>query len=385
MENEDFMKEDKYLNLTDRFNLLLVYRNKRPAYLYYGDILMFKEKEVIKHIKEKFPIFKIKKYSRFSYLIYIKPLPVKKENEDKEIWLGKVLGYDSPMNLTMEADSKYKFRHFVSYRLLYKNKKIPIYAERFRYKKDFKSKLKSFNELGYKVIEEFKTIKNKENWKKIKNKKIEKEVIDLNIEPLSILFNLLLVYEDVRPVFYLMEWQDFDIKIIKDLKLFKVKKFEDGYLISKDDYGYPPKDSHKKIVEGVTELDFWLGRILGYSCPGQFINRPIYSGISYYVNGERFLSEICWDYENIRDKTKLYNKVAEKYNLKVTSEITKNQRVKPQIVDKLIRNLKNKTLKNNIKKLLSGEIKEFSYKGKENLVELEGFIIRENNKITLFD
>lgn len=200
-------------------------------------------------------------------------------------------------------------------------------------------------------------------------------IVDIpNIKiPLPILFNILLVFYDKRNAFYLMEW-DFDIDIIKKYfpNIFIYTEFENYYIISKNKLHPIGKD---KII--------WLGEVLEYSCPGQIINRPIYSAISYYINDELFMSEICHNYKNIKDKTKEFKSIAVFYNLKLTSEKVKNKRVKIGIINHLIKNIKDKDLKNNIKSLLLGEINSFIYKGDENIEYLNNYIIKNDNKIKI--
>lgn len=380
MKLEDFMKEDPLLTINNRFNLLLVYCQKRPAYLFSKSTPC--DIKEINHVIKRFPFFNCTLVGK-SYLIHIKKLPKRGEDDTLTYYIGKCLGYSYPMK-TLIRDWNYETS--VRYWLYINNKKYFIFAQILKFKSQLKSKLNDFNEvankLGYRVEEEI--TRRKRN----KNYLTPYDIKNINI-PIQILFNLLLVYHTYRKAFFLMEW-DIDIKIIKKYfpNVFKFKKIEydskDCYLISLDELPPVPKNAKKEAGIGYTYLDLYLGKVLHYSCPGQFINRPIYSGITYYVNKVQFLSEICWEFRDIEDKTIKFNRIAKLYGWKVSSEMNKNKRVKTMIVNKLIRNIENKDLKNKIKKLLAGEIKSFIYKGNENLDDLRGFIIKENNKISLF-
>jgi hypothetical protein len=202
--------------------------------------------------------------------------------------------------------------------------------------------------------------------------------------PLPILFNLLLVYHKVRKAFYMMEW-DYDIKKIKKYfpNTFFYKRINKYFLISlvelppiKEDYKYD-------IIPGVSFLDLELGKILEYSCPGQIIIKPIYSGITYYINGEQFQSEICWRYKDIKDKTKFYRKIAKMYDLKLTSEKAKNVRVNDLKANKLVKNVKDKNLRKKLKDLFTGRINSFKYEGDDHAIFFTDLVKYKDNIVTL--
>ena len=390
MEIENFFKENKYLTVSDLFNLLLVYRGARPAfltsYLYKEDLVTRnnKSEEKIDYIKKNFPFFKITKLNKqenrkyINVLIHLKTLPKKQEQESEVHYLGRVLGYSKPLNNLKEQKLK-KYVWNLTYQLILGDKKYNIFGERLIYKKDLKSKKKIFDKVAKEIggsVEEIITKKIiKEEIKKLDNSQMK--------IPLPILFNLLLVYHKKRLAFYMMEWE-YEIKNVKKYfpDIFVYTKLDNYYLISLQELPPIPQETNL-IRPGVTNIDIYLGEVLGYSCPGQMIVKPIYSGISYFINEELFQSETCWRYQDIKDKTEIYQEVAKLYNLKLTSEKVKNIRVNNLKSNKLIKNVKNIKLKEKLKELFMGKIESFKWNSDDDYFHFNDLVNYKNKTVTI--
>ena len=169
---EDIMNLD--LSLGDRFNLLLVFRRKRPAFI---PVMPGKKdsegrpvrlpldvkRKIIKDINKKIPFFvitlvpTIKPHLGDSIFISRKKLPKQKKNETIDHYRGRLLGYDVPL-VDMKANAnKLRFTKFVSY-YLYRNdeRMAHIFGERVNFFNQINpQKLKDFDqvarEIGYRV------------------------------------------------------------------------------------------------------------------------------------------------------------------------------------------------------------------------------------------
>lgn len=143
---------------------------------------------------------------------------------------------------------------------------------------------------------------------------------------LDIIFNLYLVLRGGRRA-YLFESanigslrQALDIiaeikSTFPELKITLENTEANRYLIYKDE------QLEKDIIENSGD-DNWLGKVLGFDCPGDFMNRNmIRYGVDYYVNGENFYAEVCTNPPKL-SKLDIWRPFATELEYNLTGEIT---------------------------------------------------------------
>ena len=152
---EEIMNLDFSLKI--RFNLLLVLKKKRPAvYFYEGKEGVMR---LIDTIRKKFPFFvvTVKPRNFSNVFISLKKLPLQKKNELNDHHIGRILGYDVPMETLFVKKGSIKYRKFATYILSKNDKKVAIiFSERVKYFNQINpQKLKDYNEvakeIGYRV------------------------------------------------------------------------------------------------------------------------------------------------------------------------------------------------------------------------------------------
>ena len=132
----------------------------------------------------------------------------------------------------------------------------------------------------------------KEFFAKAKGTKLEKEIV--------ILFNLYCVYKDIRPA-YLHYSRSKEIstksqtEVIKKLFPFFKSVERRANLIIFHIKKLPPYDTN-----AINEHHNWLGKVLGYSCPGQLgtLNPVVYIfsfKMTSWALEYNIYTEICWD------------------------------------------------------------------------------------------
>lgn len=216
-----------------------------------------------------------------------------------------------------------------------------------------------------------------------KNTKLD---FNTNIQNYAILFNLALIFYKLRKAYYPMEFQEYiteeDIEKVFP-NMFIYTPIKDYFIVSFRRRLNIPKNLDDEVSPNVSVMDMYLGELLDYSCPGEMIDRVNYAGISYYINGVLFLSEICRDIKNIKNKTEEYKRIAEKLKWELTSEITQHNSLKKGLIYKYTRDFEGE-LKNNMKQILSGVITEFKWNNKKDLQkikDLKKFVKIVKNKV----
>lgn len=430
MNEIDFMKPIKNLSISDQFNCLLVYKGKRPAYLCGIDKL-----ETIKKHYSFLQTTTDEHNSHVSVFVHLNKLPLRKKNETKIHYYGRVLGYSLPLD-SMLITQKWKTSILIEYFLIVENTEHLLHTEVLHYKNQFVNKLKDYKEVAHKINSDVGICVRKKylNFpihlaKNTKNKHgafiSTKLDPNTNIQNYAILFNLALVFYGSRKAYYPMEFREYltggDIEKVFP-NMFIYTPIKDYFIVSCEilndmPLAYHPKEMprhfflndmplawyhaepeahiirHKRrgipenlddeVSPNVSVMDMYLGELLGYSCPGEMIDRVNYAGISYYINGVLFLSEICRDIKNIKDKTEEYKKIAEKLKWKLTSEITQHNSLKTGLIYKYTRDFDEK-LKNKMTQILSGDITEFEWNNKKDLQkikDLKKFVKVVKNKV----
>jgi len=159
----------------------------------------------------------------------------------------------------------------------------------------------------------------------------------------------------------------------------------ESYIISRRILPPFPSEPNHIVKDSATELDMYLGRILEYSCPGQMIDRIKYSAITYSINGVDFLSEICRNANDIRDKTKQFEFIAKELGWELKSVIRKDISLsnKRGLLKRFTNDFEGE-LKEKMTQILKGEIEEFEWKNKEDLKKIKDikrFVTVKGNKV----
>jgi len=148
-------------------NLILVSEKARPAAL-----LSEVSDGQLRKLKRKFPnlIYTVyRQKEEFSwYFVSRKKLPVRKTEENYQIYIGRILGYQNPINFITQPA-----RYFVNYWAINGEDKIDVYSEGIIFKSRYKSNKEKFAKAlkpyGYTVEEEIKKnpkYKSKKEWQK---------------------------------------------------------------------------------------------------------------------------------------------------------------------------------------------------------------------------
>ena len=396
MNDHDFMKPIKGLGMVDQFNCLLVYKKKRPAYLlafcpseknkYNAKIIKYHDKKV-SQVKKHYPFLHVSQAGN-SCFVHKNKLPARQKDETLIHYTGRILGYSHPFD-DMQTQFSWKYRTVVNYYLITEKDIYQIYPEVMQYKSDLINRLKGFQEvaakIGYKVELEVRRELTDLRFP-IENATNTKLDPERNKENYAILFNLALVFSNIRDAYYPMEWAEYITqKDIEEIfpKLFKFKPLGNSFIVHKRRLAPFPKNPEKEVKPGVTELDMYLGKVLEYSCPGEMIDRVRYSSINYYVNGVRFLSEICRNEKDLKDRTKWHQHVANKLGWKLKTEFKKNVPLKTGLVKRFSNEFEGE-LKTKMINILKGNIKEFEWNNKEDLKKIRAikkFVKVKGNKV----
>jgi len=151
---QGYLKIIDEINEEKIINLILVSEKARPAAL-----LQQVSDGQLRKLKRRFPnlIYTalLQKEEFSSYFVSRKKLPVRKTEEDSQIYTGRILGYQNPVNFRTQLA-----RYFVHYWAINGEDKIDFYAEGIIFKSRYKSNKEKFAKAlkpyGYTVEEEIK-------------------------------------------------------------------------------------------------------------------------------------------------------------------------------------------------------------------------------------